>query len=111
MNWIKNILGINALQEQLTATRSAYRLLVESVIELKSRIKDLENEVLLLDEDYQEFQAQHESEMRGVKASLINFAMKTKLKPKDIVTFDKKIEEFTRKVEDLAEETLTNLDK
>ena len=72
------------------------------VSELRSRIKYLEHEVLLLDEDYQEFQA-------GSKTNFLNIAMRTKLKPKDLVTFPKGIEKYMEEVEDLAEETLTNL--
>ena len=76
--------------------------LMEEVSELRSRIKSLEHEVLLLDEDYQEFQA-------GSKTNFLNIAMRTKLKPKDLVSFPKGFEKYTEQVEDLAEETLTNL--
>lgn len=76
--------------------------LMEEVSELRSRIKSLEREVLLLDEDYQEFQ-------QGSKTNFLNIAMRTKLKPKDLVSFPKGFEKYTEEVEDLAEETLTNI--
>lgn len=76
--------------------------LMAEVAELRSRIKYLEHEVLLLDEDYQEFQ-------QGSKTNFLNIAMRTKLKPKDLVSFPKGFEKYTEEVEDLAEETLTNI--
>lgn len=82
-------------------TNSIKELMAE-VAELRSRIKSLEHEVLLLDEDYQEFQA-------GSKTNFLNIAMRTKLKPKDLVSFPKGFEKYSEEVEDLAEETLTNL--
>lgn len=82
-------------------TNSIKELMAE-VSELRSRIKSLEHEVLLLDEDYQEFQA-------GSKTNFLNIAMRTKLKPKDVVSFPKGFEKYMEEVEDLAEETLTNL--
>ena len=82
-------------------TNSIKELMAE-IAELRSRIKYLENEVLLLDEDYQEFQA-------GSKTNFLNIAMRTKLKPKDLVSFPKGFEKYVDEVEDLAEKTLTNL--
>ena len=76
--------------------------LMAEISELRSRIKYLENEVLLLDEDYQEFQA-------GSKTNFLNVAMRSKLKPKDLVSFPKGFENYVKEVEDLAEKTLTNL--
>jgi len=82
-------------------TNSIKELMAE-VAELRSRIKSLEHEVLLLDEDYQEFQ-------QGSKTNFLNIAMRTKLKPKDLVSFPKGFEKYIEEVEDLAEETLTNI--
>lgn len=82
-------------------TNSIKELMAE-VSELRSRLKSLEVEVILLDEDYQEFQA-------GSKTNFLNIAMRTKLKPKDVVSFPKGFENYIEEVEDLAEETLTNL--
>lgn len=82
-------------------TNSIKELMAE-IAELRSRIKYLENEVLLLDEDYQEFQ-------QGSKTNFLNIAMRTKLKPKDLVSFPKGFENYVDEVEDLAEKTLTNL--
>lgn len=82
-------------------TNSIKELMAE-VSELRSRLKSLEVEVILLDEDYQEFQA-------GSKTNFLNIAMRTKLKPKDVVSFPKGFEKYMEEVEDLAEETLTNL--
>lgn len=70
---------------------------------LKRRIKSLETELLSLDEDFV-------THKKGVKVILINIAQKAKLKPKDLVTFDKKFQDFYGKVKDLAEETLTSLE-
>lgn len=81
---------------------NSVRGLMAEVSELRSRIKSLEHEVLLLYEDYQEFQA-------GSKTNFLNIAMRTKLKPKDVVSFPKGFEKYMEEVEDLAEETLTNL--
>jgi len=89
---------LKAMEVQTNSVRE----LMAEVSELRSRIKSLEHEVLLLDEDYQEFQ-------QGSKTNFINIAMRTKLKPKDLVTFPKGIEKYMEEVEDLAEETLTNL--
>lgn len=89
---------LKAMEVQTNSVRG----LMAEVSELRSRIKYLEHEVLLLDEDYQEFQA-------GSKTNFLNIAMRTKLKPKDLVTFPKGIEKYMEEVEDLAEETLTNL--
>lgn len=91
----------HVLRAMEVQTNSVRELMAE-VSELRSRIKSLEHEVLLLDEDYQEFQA-------GSKTNFLNIAMRTKLKPKDLVTFPKGIEKYMEEVEDLAEETLTNL--
>jgi len=89
---------LKAMEVQTNSVRE----LMAEVSELRSRIKSLEHEVLLLDEDYQEFQ-------QGSKTNFLNIAMRTKLKPKDLVTFPKGIEKYMEEVEDLAEETLTNL--
>jgi len=91
----------HVLRAMEVQTNSVRELMAE-VSELRSRIKSLEHEVLLLDEDYQEFQ-------QGSKTNFLNIAMRTKLKPKDLVTFPKGIEKYMEEVEDLAEETLTNL--
>lgn len=89
---------LKAMEVQTNSVRG----LMAEVSELRSRIKSLEHEVLLLDEDYQEFQA-------GSKTNFLNIAMRTKLKPKDVVSFPKGFEKYMEEVEDLAEETLTNL--
>ena len=89
---------LKAMEVQTNSVRG----LMAEVSELRSRIKYLEHEVLLLDEDYQEFQA-------GSKTNFLNIAMRTKLKPKDVVSFPKGFEKYMEEVEDLAEETLTNL--
>lgn len=89
---------IKAMEVQTNSVRE----LMAEVAELRSRIKYLEHEVLLLDEDYQEFQA-------GSKTNFLNIAMRTKLKPKDLVSFPKGFEKYAEEVEDLAKETLTNL--
>lgn len=89
---------LKAMEVQTNSVRE----LMAEVSELRSRIKSLEHEVLLLDEDYQEFQA-------GSKTNFLNIAMRTKLKPKDLVSFPKGFEKYAEEVEDLAEETLTNL--
>lgn len=70
---------------------------------LQRRIKSLETELLSLDEDFV-------THKKGIKASLINIAQKAKLKPKDLVTFDKKFQDFYGKVKDLGGETLTSLE-
>lgn len=94
-----NMTGV--LKAMEVQTNSIKELMAE-VAELRSRIKYLEHEVLLLDEDYQEFQ-------QGSKTNFLNIAMRTKLKPKDLVSFPKGFEKYAEEVEDLAEETLTNL--
>lgn len=91
----------HVLKAMEVQTNSIKELMAE-VAELRSRIKYLEHEVLLLDEDYQEFQ-------QGSKTNFLNIAMRTKLKPKDLVSFPKGFEKYTEEVEDLAEETLTNI--
>ena len=91
----------HVLKAMEVQTNSIKELMAE-VAELRSRIKYLEHEVLLLDEDYQEFQA-------GSKTNFLNIAMRTKLKPKDLVSFPKGFEKYVDEVEDLAEKTLTNL--
>jgi predicted RNase H-like nuclease (RuvC/YqgF family) len=91
----------HVLKAMEVQTNSIKELMAE-ISELRSRIKYLENEVLLLDEDYQEFQA-------GSKTNFLNIAMRTKLKPKDLVSFPKGFEKYVDEVEDLAEKTLTNL--
>lgn len=76
--------------------------LMAEVSELRSRLKSLEVEVILLDEDYQEFQD-------GSKSNFLNLAMRSKLKPKDVVSFPKGFEKYVEEVEDLADINLTNL--
>jgi len=76
--------------------------LMAEVSELRSRLKSLEVEVLLLDEDYQEFQD-------GSKSNFLNLAMRSKLKPKDVVSFPKGFEKYVEEVEDLADINLTKL--
>lgn len=94
-----NMAGVLRAMELQT---NSIKGLMEEVSELRTRLKSLENEVLLIDEDYQEFQ-------RGNKTNLINIAMRTKLKPKDLVSFPKGFDNYKKEVEDLAEKTLTNL--
>lgn len=91
----------HVLRAMEVQTNSVRELMAE-VSELRSRIKSLEHEVLLLDEDYQEFQA-------GSKTNFLNIAMRTKLKPKDVVSFPKGFEKYIEEVEDLAEINLTKL--
>lgn len=94
-----NMAGVLRAMELQT---NSIKGLMEEVSELRTRLKSLENEVLLIDEDYQEFQ-------RGNKTNILNIAMRTKLKPKDLVSFPKGFDKYNEEVEDLAEKTLTNL--
>lgn len=89
---------LKAIEVQTNSVRE----LMAEVSELRSRLKSLEVEVLLLDEDYQEFQD-------GSKSNLLNLAMRSKLKPKDVVSFPKGFEKYVEEVEDLADINLTNL--
>lgn len=98
-NYHRNMAEVLRAMEVQT---NSIRGLMAEVSELRSRLKSLEVEVLLLDEDYQEFQ-------QGSKANFLNIAMRTKLKPKDLVSFPKGFEKYMEDVEDLAAETLTNL--
>lgn len=75
---------------------------IKKVDELQARLKDLENFVYSLDEDFIEHK-------KSAKINLINIAQKSKLKPKDLVTFDKKYFDFYNKVEEEAEKALTKM--
>lgn len=97
-NYHRNIAEV--LRAMEVQTNSIKELMAE-VSELRSRLKSLEVEVILLDEDYQEFQ-------QGTKTNFLNIGMRTKLKPKDLVSFPKGFEKYMEDVEDLAAETLTN---
>lgn len=74
------------------------------ISELRARIKDNENFVMNLDEDFISYQ-------KGVHTNLINIAQKCKLKPKDLVTFNKNFVEFAQEVEEKAEKALTKMEE
>jgi regulator of replication initiation timing len=74
------------------------------ISELRARIKDTELFVASMDEEF-------ESYRKGTKITFVNIAQKCKLKPKDLVNFDKKFISFFEKVEEEAETALTKIEK